>query len=130
MIKIISHKLKIKDYTKNSNVQSTYYESVIDIENTIFLNNIFLISNVQKKVKIISELESKNMQLTNDLKKKLIHLNFKTMNGKLYSYEYYYFNVNNLELEFFEEEKAIEEYNKIMKKIELKHTRSGLWSQV
>lgn len=126
MIKIISHKLKIKDYTKNSNVQSTYYESVIDIENTIFLNNIFLISNVQKKVKIISELESKNMQLTNDLKKKLIHLNFKTMNGKLYSYEYYYFNINNLELEFFEEEKAIEEYNKIMKKIELKHTRSGL----
>lgn len=126
MIKIISHKLKIKDYTKNSNVQSTYYDSVIDIENTIFLNNIFLISNVQKKVKIISELESKNMQLTNDLKKKLIHLNFKIMNGKLYSYEYYYFNVNNLELEFFEEEKAIEEYNKIMKKIELKHTRSGL----
>lgn len=126
MINIISHKLKIKDYTKNSNVQSTYYESVIDIENTIFLNNIFLISNVQKKVKIISELESKNMQLTNDLKKKLIHLNFKTMNGKLYSYEYYYFNINNLELEFFEEEKAIEEYNKIMKKIELKHTRSGL----
>lgn len=126
MIKIISHKLKIKDYTKNSNVQSTYYESVIDIENTIFLNNIFLISNVQKKVKIISELESKNMQLTNDLKKKLIHLNFKIMNGKLYSYEYYYFNINNLELEFFEEEKAIEEYNKIMKKIELKHTRSGL----
>lgn len=126
MIKIISHKLKIKDYTKNSNVQSTYYESIIDIENTIFLNNIFLISNVQKKVKIISELESKNMQLTNDLKKKLIHLNFKTMNGKLYSYEYYYFNINNLELEFFEESKAIEEYNKIMKKIELKHTRSGL----
>lgn len=126
MIKIISHRLKLKNYTKNSNIKVTLYDDIADIENIILLNNVFLISNVQKEVRLVTESESKSIEFTNELKRKLSHLNFKTMNSKVYSYEYFYFNVNNLELEFFEESKAIEEYNKIMKKIELKNKRSGL----
>lgn len=125
MIKVVSHTLKLKEHTKNSNTSYIYYDRVVEVENIILLNNVFFLSPVQRKVKMLTDLESKNIQFTNELKKKLIHLHPKTHNG-ISSYEYYCFSINNLELEFFEESKAIEEYNKMVKKIELKHNKNGL----
>lgn len=123
MLKIKSYELKIRESKENikmtiAPVYHMIYDKIEEVENLFFLENIYFISGINKKV--ISLIENHHIRFSEKIKSEFkmeYKLMIKETNVSASCYEAYCFKINEVELKYFNEDKAKEEYNKLIEEI-------------